>query len=398
MWELGGKVMQVFKTYFKILKSQMVPILIYAVLFLGLTVMITSSIRVENTTFETSKVNTMVINEDGDNEITKGLLNYLGEYASYIQPGKNKEANSDALFNRKVVYILTIPKGFTESFIANGTVTLIKETVPNSAEALSIDNTINNYLNSAKDYLKYMPNISYEQLSAYVTKSLSEETKVTINVKETNAVTYSNSFNKNFFNYLGYILLSAYITGVSVVMFSFHGLDIRRRHTASPISNRGMNVQLILANLIFVFGFLLLFVIAGFVLNRDRIININTWLTLINAFAFALTGLSISYLVGITVKSRKAISAISTALSLGLAFISGMFVPQEFLGKSVLRVASFTPTFWYVKANNAIGSITSLRWSSVSSIVGYMAIQIGFAAAIISIALVVSKRKTQQSF
>jgi len=390
--------MQVFKTYFKILKKQIVSIIIYGVIFLWLTIMITANIKVENTQFTASKVNVMVINEDGDNEFLKGFLGYLGKYANFIEPMKDEEARKDALFFRKVVYILTIPAGFTDQFVADGKITLVKEAVPSSAEAISVDNAINNYLNNARVYLKNVPGSSFEDLNTDVAKNLSAETPVTVEVKTKDAVTFSNGFNMNFFNYLGYILLSCFITGVSVVMFSFHSLDIRRRHAAAPITNRKLNAQLILANLIFVFGFLLLFVVAGYVLNRDRMLNSNTWLTWMNAATFTVTCLSISYLVGISVKSRRAVQAISTALSLSLAFISGIFVPQEYLGASVLKAASFTPTFWYVKANNAIYALSSLQWSDVSKIIGYMAIQLGFAAAIISIALVISKRKTQQEY
>jgi ABC-2 type transport system permease protein len=73
-------------------------------------------------------------------------------------------------------------------------------------------------------------------------------------------------------------------------------------------------------------------------------------------------------------------------------------VPQQVLTAPVLKVARFTPSYWYVKAYNAIQGITSLHWSNLSEVIGCMAIQLGFAAAIISIALVVSKRKRQQAF
>lgn len=389
--------MQVFKTYFKILKKNMIPIVIYSVLFLWLTIMISSNIKVENTQFETSKVETMVVNKDGDNELISGFLDYLGQYAKFVEVKDTEEEIKDALFYREVDYILTIPEGFSESFAAGGNVELIKEAVPESIGAMSIDNAINNYLNMAKVYLEHTPDITFADLNLFVTENLKEQTKVTINVEKRDAVTFSNGFNMNYFNYLGYILISSFITGVSIVMFSFHGLDIRRRHTASPISSRNMNVQLILANLIYIFTFLLVFMIVGYILNRDRMVNQNTIMTWLNVIVFSISALSISYLVGITVKSRKAVSAIATALSLSMAFLSGIFVPQQYLGKAVLKAASFTPTFWYVKANNRIEGITSFDWSEISEIMGYMAIQLGFAAAIFSIALVVSKRKRQQA-
>lgn len=389
--------MQVFKTYFKILNKVKVSIIIYGTLFLWLTVLISSSIKVENTEFKVSKVKTMVINEDGENAFLNGLLSYLGQYAEYVTVIEDEEARKDSLFFGKIQYILTIPKGFTEDFIKKGKVTLIKDSNPEDLQGITIDNALNNYLNMAKTYLKHVPGISYEELSDIVTDNLKIEAPVTMDMEREDAETYSNYFYMNYFNYLSYVLLAVYITGVSLVMYSFYGIDIRRRHAASPISNRNMNFQLILSNLIFVFGFLLIFILAGYILNRDRLLNANAWLTWLNASVFTLTCLGISYLVGITVKSRKAVQAISTGVSLSLSFISGVFVPQDFLGATVLKVASFTPTFWYVKANGAIVEITSFQWSNLSKVFGYMAIQLGFAAAIFSIVLVVSKRKRMQT-
>jgi ABC-2 type transport system permease protein len=147
-----------------------------------------------------------------------------------------------------------------------------------------------------------------------------------------------------------------------------------------------------------VFSYLVIFIVAGFISNPFRRVDVNLLLYCINAVVFAITTLSLSYLIGISVTSKKAVSAISTAISLSLAFISGMFVPQEFLGESVLRLASFTPTYWYIKVNNTIVSLTGYQWDNVSEILAMMAVQIGFAAAFISIVMVVSKRKSQQAY
>jgi ABC-2 type transport system permease protein len=398
MLVLGGEIMQVFNTYFRILKRQMVALVLYGIMFLCLTIMITTNIKLESNQFEARKVKILVVNEDGPSDLIDGFLNYLSKYAAFVDIKDDPDVRKDALFSRRVSYILTIPEGFTDNFLLEGFINLRKETAPDSVEAISIDNAINSYFNTAKVYLKHVPVIDYVELNTYVDKNLGEETQVLMEVKTEDEVTFSNGFNRNYYNYLGYILIITFITSVSIIMFSFHGVDIRRRHSASPLTNQSMNAQLLFANLIFVFAYIILFVVAGVVLNRTHIVNINTVMTWLNVCVFALTTLSISYLVGISIKSLKVVSPISTALSLSMAFLSGIFVPQEYLGAPVLKVASFTPTFWYVKANNAIETIGSLHWDEISEIVGYMAIQLGFSAAIISVALVVSKRKRQQAF
>lgn len=389
--------MQVFKNYFKILKSQMVSILIYGVIFLGLTIIISSNIKVENEKYSNKKVKTMIINEDGDTDLIKGFLKYMDSYIDPMEPIENEEKLKDALFYGEVRYVLRIPEGFSEEFLNSGKVNMEKRTVPGYIGMVSVDNAIDNYFNIASLYLNYVNDNNYEEMNTYIKEVLAEEIPVNISVKIEDEVTYSNGFNMSYFNYMTYIIIAIFITSVSAVMISFHGLDIRRRHAASPLSNRSLNVQLLLANFAFVMGYLVLFITAGYFLNRSRMINSNLLLTWLNVFIFSITALAISYLIGIMVKNQRTVSAIATALSLGMAFVSGVFVPQEILGASVIRLASFLPSFWYVKANNAIFELTRLSWNSISPILGYMGIQLGFATAIISIALVVSKRNRQQA-
>ena len=390
--------MQVFKTYFRIMKKKMFTIAVYGGLFLLLTIMFINNSETSGNTFETEKVSVMVINEDGQNGFLTGFLDYLGEYVNYVEPEEGKQAIQDALYFRKVSYILTIPKGFTKSFQENKALKLAKQTAPNTIEAVTIDQAIESYFNIARIYESYMPGISGEELNTYVKDDLSERTKVQLATKKTDRESASNAHYNVYFNFLGYIMIAIFIVSISTIMFSFHGLDIRRKQAASPMSYRNMNAQLLLANAVFVLCYLVVFLVAGVMLNDSKVLNMNVFLFWINAFTFSIVVLSISYLIGISVSSRKAISALSTGLSLGLSFLSGMFVPQKLLGAPVLKVASFTPTYWFVKANDTIGTIGSCTWTELSRLAGYMGIQLGFAAAIISIALVISKRKRQQEY
>ncbi|WP_291634893.1 hypothetical protein [Clostridium sp.] len=63
------------------------------------------------------------------------------------------------------------------------------------------------------------------------------------------------------------------------------------------------------------------------------------------------------------------------------------------MSDKALAIASFTPTYWYVKANNVIGSLSSFSFDNLSEVFTYMLIELGFAIDIFSVALVVSKQK-----
>lgn len=391
--------MQVFKTYFKIMKKRLVPLILYGVMFLAITIIITMAIFRDNSKkFSTTKVPAVVVNEDQGSSFTDSFLTYLERYVSYEEIGNTESDRKDALFNRKISYILTIPEGFTEELLAGKDVMLTKQTIPGSVDTVAVDTAIDIYLNAAKLYMKYNAGSSIEELNANIESTMQEDTPVTLEVKDKKVNLNAGEFNKYYFNYLGYILITCFILGVSTVMLSFQGLDIRRKHFASPITTRSYTAQLILANLVFVLCYLVVFPIAGYISNPFRTFDLGMVLIWINVLLFSLTVLSISYLIGITVKSRNAVQAISTMLSLALAFLSGMFVPQDFLGEPVLKVASFTPAYWYVKANNTIAGLTKYSLKNLSEIAGYMAIQLGFTAAVITIVMVVSKRKSQQAY
>ncbi len=390
--------MQVFSTYFKILKKRLTAILIYAGIFLVLTIAMTANAKINNKKFEATKVNIMVDNQDKGSVLIDGFMDYMKDYVNFVKPLDGEKEKKDALFYGKVRYILTIPEGFSEQYLKGANVELKKQVVPNSTEAMSVDNTVNNYFNMGRVYLKNMKDVDATKLNGYITENLKQHTKVEVDEKVKDEVTYNNEFNQFYFNVLAYVMVAAFITSISMIMFCFNGIDIRRRHTASPLTARKFNFSLILANLVFVLVYLIMFIVAGYVLNKGRMINLSTVMMWINAVVFALIALSISYLIGSTVNNRKTIGALSTAISLSFAFISGIFVPQQYLGDAVLKVACFTPSYWYVKANDTLVYINDIHSAELPKVFGYMGIQLVFGAAILSVALVIGKRKRQQAF
>ncbi len=82
-------------------------------------------------------------------------------------------------------------------------------------------------------------------------------------------------------------------------------------------------------------------------------------------------------------------------MTLGICFLSGVFLDQAFLGETVLKFAGFSPGFWYIKAVNGIKEMTAFDSESLKPILSCMFIQLAFAAACIIVALVASKQKRQ---
>lgn len=74
----------------------------------------------------------------------------------------------------------------------------------------------------------------------------------------------------------------------------------------------------------------------------------------LSILAFFLTMITFSTLVTSLVKSSETISGVNNVFILGSCFISGVFVPSEFLPDIVNKIAGFTPTYWFVRSNMLI--------------------------------------------
>ena len=154
---------------------------------------------------------------------------------------------------------------------------------------------------------------------------------------------------------------------------------------------------MMIANFIFVCIFFIIMISIGIMLSPSKVASFGLGLNILNSFVFLFSALAISYIVGLTAKSENVVGAIATIVSLGLAFLSGAFVPQFLLSDTVLKVARFTPNFWYVYTNDKIAEITTFTKANVSELLGYMGIQMVFAVALFCIAIVISKMKSQRT-
>lgn len=384
--------MQIFKIYFKIIKANSVQIIMYLAIFLTMAIIFSFSAPSDNKeSFSQTKTKTAFINLDKNTYLTKGLKEYMNKYVDYVDIENKPEKLQDALFYRDVEYIITIPENFTSDFLSGKIPKVEKTTVPNSAAGMYIDMTLNKYLNALRVYSNNIPGITEEELVSKAADNTAEN--IQVSVKNFENKKNNTSYAVNYFNYLAYVLLAMLILGVSSNLMVFNNKNLKRRNLCSPMKNKTFNAQLIAANLAFGFICYSVITVFAFILNRKNMLNYGGALLCLNGLIYTVVALSISYLVGILIKSRSIQSAVSNILALGLSFPTGVFVPQELLSSKTLAVASCTPTYWFVKANNVIGTLSSVSLNTLSPILMYMLIQLVFAAAIFSVAMVISKQK-----
>jgi ABC-2 type transport system permease protein len=388
--------MQVYKAFFKVIHKNLGQIMIYVVVFMVLAVLMSTTYTPPGSTdFTETKVNVAFVNHDEESPLVLGLKDYLGDHANLVNLPDDTQKLQDALFFRKVEYIVTVPDGFTRDLIAGKNVQLEKTIVPDSTSGIYVDMLINKYLNTAKTYTTQMTGQTQTELVAALDTDLAHQASVSL----VNSTIESGNAEKSgyYYNFLAYSLFAILILGVSAVMLVFNDPDLKKRNLSSPLKNRTMNLQMILGNFSFTLVAWLLMILISFFMYGSYMFTTNGLLLILNSFVFALTALSISFLIGNLVKSKAAMSAVSNVVSLGTCFIGGVFVPQYLLGDGVLTLASFTPTFWYVKANNDITSATTFNPGNLSSIFSSMLLVFAFGIAVLAITLVIIKQKRQSA-
>lgn len=384
--------MQVFKLYFKILNKQKFAFFLYIGIFVLVMLLLVKNNTESTDTFKEEKVSIAVINEDRTSPMLSHFMEYLNQAFVIREVANEKEAISDALYYEKIQYCLTIPEGFFEQFLNGKSATMEKRSNPIPANNLSADSLIENYLNIARTYMEYTNSTDITKLLEYMDQTLSAEVTLSTYQAQESLEAKSNAYYRAYFNVFSYVLLSCFITGVGLILISFNNIDIRRRNLVSTLSPRWMNFQLILGNGVFCIAYVLLFCILSIFMNPYKYANAHTILFFINALILSFPALALSYLIGMIVKNRNAITAISTALSLGFAFIGGAFVPQYLLGEGVQKISALTPVYWYIKANDIIADLVEIRLNDVIRIIQLMGIQLGFAAMLFTIVMVISKK------
>lgn len=386
--------MQAFKLAMRIINKNKAQMLIYVVIFFAISAIMSSYSSRESksyTSFTPAKTTIAFISEE-DTPLIDGFKKELARVADFANIPDETEALQDALYFRQVSCVLRIPKGFTEKFMNGENVQIERMSIPNSMRNVHVELCIDKYFNTAALYVRSIDGISQQELVRYLEKDLSETASVEIAAADTESPGMIDT--NYFFNYFAYPLLSAIILGMSALMLVLNDPDLKMRNNCAPVKSTSISMQFILAGLVFTVLSWLLIVILHFAVNFRDGFGPKTLLLLASSFIFAICCLSISFLAGTLVKSRDAIHAAANVLSLGMSFISGVFVPQELLGSHVLKIASFTPVYWYVRANNTIAGLNAFTPDTLKPVINDFLIIIGFGTAFFSVSLALRKQKT----
>ncbi len=374
--------MPVFKAFMKIAVKLLPLISIYIGVFLGTTIAMTNSDAPNKTTsFTDSKVKVAIIDRD-NSTLSKALYDYLNENHKIVEVKDDAQSIKDDLFNISVSYVLTIPEGFEEKFVAKeGQNSLKQDFLPGDSEARLVSNELSSLLN----YINV--NLSSGMTIDNAIAKAKETMGITVNVeltKEEAKLSYSKTYF--FFRYIPYAAISILILGLGNILVEFKKKEVAARINSSALTLKSKNIQLILACSIFSLALFAFFALSGMLFLQKEFFKFTTLLYLLNAFVFIIASVAIALAISQIAPNPNTITILTNVIGLGGAFLGGIFVDISFLDKTLVNTVSrFLPTYWSTM------SVTAIENGAISEALTNIGIEALFIIPFFVVALVLSK-------
>lgn len=379
--------MKACSLFLKLLKNNLTLLITYICVFVLILTM--SFNGNEDTQAVSFKPDILLINNDTDNEITRGVIEYIKIHSTvHTEVDGNQE---EAMFYGDIVAIVTIPEGFGEAFTTNNSINIITK-CGTMANGYTFINILNGFISTAKTYydndIFAHDNFMNQMISLYTENE--DSFSNTIASDDSQLISMS-------FNFIAYVMLAGVAAVIAFIMASLKPTDVRRRLDISGETTTKRNVILLLCNFLLglvVFG---VCVIINLILISDYNVP-HKGLMILNGFFAMMVATTFGYFLSIILSSKLAISAWTTIISLGLAFITGMFVSQKYLNKTVYHIGQIFPTHWYVRFNDFIASGTHTNSEILKEALMSFGIQSIFIVGFVVLSLFFAhKNKTKEA-
>lgn len=372
--------MIVFKNFLRILWRYRITIGTYLFIFMIISVLSGKQQQGQTQIFQERRAEIGIIDES-QTELSGHFVKYMLSRNEETAI-KSKSEIEDYLINGVLDAVLVIPPNFAENPKEN-VVEVQRSSFSQGAH--KVVQEVSGYMYLMLSAIKTDGSIDYERLD----KALKQ--KATISLIDGGKEKQSQAeWFKRYMNAGSYPVIAVIVLAIGVVMADFNAPKIAFRNKCGGKTLRDFQMGLFLGQV--VFGVLVWFLIllTGLVIQGGYIENIQFELYALNLAVFVITILAFAYFINSFIHNKNTLNAIANIFSLGSSFITGAFVPLEYLGVFVKKIAHFLPAYYYVLGNEAI-------YLQNGGLYGNMAIQLLFALAFLIVGTYFVKIKQKEA-
>lgn len=372
--------MTVFKYFIKSALRQKWVIIGYTGIFFVLSLINGANTESKEIVFMETNLNIGVVDES-NSELSLGLIEYLGQKNTIRKMDNDLDYIKDEIFLEVVDAVILIPEDF-QPLVQNKKKSLEIVRDDRKIGALQIENEVNKFLAFAN--AKYKDGkYNLTEVNNALNKEVEVELLKGANHSKSDGATI---WFRYYFNFTSYIIIAIYVAVIGLIMTDFNNKDIQERMKISSKKFLKFNIEMYMGQVVVGLLITSLFVLGSIVLKGKHIGEVDFLKHVINVYVFSFAILCFTFLINNLTTSRFVINGISTVASLGTSFISGVLVPQEFLGEKVLAMAKFFPTYYFVKINEmSVNSFGQIRYE--------LLMQVLFGIVFLTLGLYFSKTK-----
>ena len=377
--------MIVFKNYFNIVKRHLGIIIMFSAISIGVSVINTSYTSTEDYVSVEPKI--AVINYD-ESSLSNNFVDYITERAEIVEVEDNEKTIQDSLYLNKVDSILIIPDNFGANLLmGNEPNVKIKKSTQNVSEYTEL--LVNRYFKIAENYSKV--GMTENEIINNIEKDIQNEIEVKVSSEnqsdmEKLAVYYS---------FENYAFLSIFTFIIGTIMCIFNKETIRKRNNVSKLNPKSFSNQLFLGHMTLTLSIWAIFILISVILYKNLMFTINGLLLILNSLCFAITATSLAYLIGCLIKNENVISGIQNVISLGLSFISGCFVPIEWLDTNIINFSKIFPSYWFIQGNYDIAKLSTFSFENIKPVIYNCGIILAFGIIYFSISKIIIAKKVK---
>ena len=393
--------MSTFKTSLKIVAAHRIYVLVYlmALSLLGLNA---GAARSEDTSSQVKEAtaSVAVIDRDGST-VSRGVKDYV-ESVGKVQPLEDsRQAIQDATAQNRISYILIIPAGYGQR---------LQEAARQGTEPPRMD-TVIGYESAAGSLMNARTDSYLGQVTGYLSTLTDDPARAVALAKETMdhsapAKRIAQDATPLPHGFVVYAMFSFYpimafaIVTISTLMTSLGRRSVHSRLTAAPVSGRSRSLGTIGACLMIgLVGWLWIFGLGVANLGNSAVMTSAPLLGVVGAAlgAYMLVAVSLGFLLGQVGLGHNAASAVANIGGLAMSFLSGAWVPTEWLPDAVVQASKFTPGYWAAQAISGAYTADSMSATVIHPLLVDCGICTLFAVAVFAVAMAVGRTRARSS-
>ncbi|MGI6157071.1 MAG: ABC transporter permease [Saccharofermentanales bacterium] len=350
--------MIVLKTFFRLLKRNLVDVILYVVIFLLISIWTAEAMTPPSETVgdvnAMTRMNVSIFVDDRDQSaLSRALVDYLDTRFWIVDlPTTDDMAVREALLTENINAAVTIEPGMADHLL-NGTSAVSYMIDPKVSQGWYVEQEIDQFTRFAAASLKTAGAVDV----AAVERALQPVSRFVWVENPPDAALLQAQWLQIYFKFALYIIVTTVLLSSSKLMIEFKHNRVYWRTMISGFHPGRHRLQMLLGLLLLTVAIWGVFVIAPIVIAGRPYDSTSFGLYMGNLAMMAVNSLAFSYLIVSLTKNVEAVRAMANILPLGVAFISGVMVPQAYIGAFATTLAKMTPIYYAIRVINDVGDV-----------------------------------------